>query len=163
MCSNASEPPVDQAVWWLASQSHADPEWTQFPIFGENNVKTRRRFADDAKGIPSRAVAFIESFQPYNRPCGTPLASDPLWQLNEIGRIDKHRRISVRTTAAQIDTHLVATVTPIENGCELVVPCNAEPALEPIFTPTVVFGNNGVTIDIDGIERICNLVAHVLG
>jgi hypothetical protein len=114
--------------------------------------------------IPDKAVAVIESFQPYNRPDAAALSSNLLWQLHEINRIDKHRRISVRATAARVDTHAVATTTAIEDGCELVVPYDAEPAFEPVFTPMVVFGDRqaGITMQIDGIERMYTLVAQVI-
>jgi len=40
-------------------------------------------------GIHPDAQAIIEQLQPYNR--GQNFASDPLWLLHELSRIDKHR------------------------------------------------------------------------
>lgn len=154
---------LDQAVWWFASKCHADPTWTQFPIFAEDNAQTRQTLAKYTKGVPDKAVAVIESFQPYNRRAGTPLLDNLLWQLHEINRIDKHRRISVRATAARIDTCFSPPITPIENGCEVVIPFGAPGSeIDPEFVPLIVFGDRltGITMQIHGIERMYELVAH---
>jgi hypothetical protein len=94
---------LDQSVWWLASAQHKDPDWTQFPIFATNTPKNRERLERQIRGVSRKSADVIESFQPYNREQGSPLNAHMLWQLNEINRIDKHRRISVRATAARID------------------------------------------------------------
>src|SRR6185437_8080444 len=81
---------LDQAVWSLASLKHADPTWTEFPVFYQPlDAKTQKRFERKIFGIPDEARKFIESRQPYNRPPGTPLAPLPLYQLHELNRIDK--------------------------------------------------------------------------
>jgi hypothetical protein len=153
---------LDQAVWWFASKDYADPAWTQFPIFAEDNAKTRETFARYTKGVPDKAAAVIESLQPYNRPAGTPLFDNLLWQLHEINRIDKHRRISVRATAARIDTCFSPSIAPIENGCEVAVPYGLGSEFEPEFVPLIMFGDRltGITMQIHGIERMYELVAH---
>jgi hypothetical protein len=77
---------LDQAMWSLAALKHADPEWTQFPIFSEDTAKIRKRFNAQTLGIREKAIAIIESLQPYRRPAGTPLSASLLWQLHEINR-----------------------------------------------------------------------------
>ena len=153
---------LDQAVWWFASQGGYDSHQTEFPIFDTKTAETMKRFDKRTKGVPANAVALIEAFQPYNRPSGAPLTDSLLWQLHEINRIDKHRRISVRATAAEIETLPVADVTAIESGIEVSMPFDAGPAFEPCFTPIVVFGDRGISITVEGIERIYGLVAGVI-
>ncbi len=46
---------------------------------------------DRLKNVPKAAFDYIESVQPYNR-MG---AADPLWQLNEMWNVDKHRTLIV--------------------------------------------------------------------
>ena len=90
---------LDQAIWSLARLKYpnTDPDWTQFPVFSEPlDAKARKKFDRQVLGVPDKAIQFIEALQPYNRPAGTPLASSLLWQLHELNRIDKHRRILVR-------------------------------------------------------------------
>lgn len=70
---------------------------SEFPIFGDEDRKGNpgsgarlyRNAARKIRGIDPAAQAIIEALQPYQR--GNDFASDPLWKLNELGRIDKHR------------------------------------------------------------------------
>jgi len=155
---------LDQAVWGLAAINFPDPDWTQFPILGEDNTETEKTFLRYTRGIPDEAVAVIKSLQPYSRDQGEPVSANSLWQLHEINRIDKHRRISVRATATYLTHHRLATVTAVNNSYEVAVPFNAEPALEPEFTPFIVFGDRaaGISIPIDGVERIYNIVRNFI-
>jgi hypothetical protein len=115
--------------------------------------------------VPTKSIDVIESFQPYNRETGALLNAHILWQLNEINRIDKHRRISVRATAARIDGFIHSPLMPIENGCELTVKWDSPDVdYEPAFHPIVVFGERdaGFTLGIEQMERIHQFVAEVI-
>ena len=161
---------LDQAVCSLVSLKHADPDWTQFPVFSEPlNPKERKRFDSQTRGLPSRAIDYISCLQPYNRPQGTPVNTSLLWQLHEWNRIDKHRRISVRTSVtvpsrvvngAPGPDFLLFDLEPADYGCDVI--CGgAYKNLEPRFAPIVVFGeaNSGITITLPGIVQIYHFVA----
>jgi hypothetical protein len=63
-----------------------------FPIFHKdpvNNPNSLKKFNDMTRGIDPLAKAVIEGLQPYKR--GDRFRSDPLWQLNRLEAIDKHR------------------------------------------------------------------------
>jgi hypothetical protein len=65
-----------------------------FPIFHENPAEAKRpnsleRFNDMIGGIDPLAKTIIEGLQPYTR--GDEFRSHPLWQLNKLESMDKHR------------------------------------------------------------------------
>ena len=156
---------LDQSVGWLASAQHKDPDWTQFPIFATNTPRNRERFERQTRGVSKKSADVIELFQPYKREQGTPLNAHMLWQLNEINRIGKHRRISVRATAARIDGFVSSPLIPIENGCELAVKWDSpDMVYEPVFHPIIVFGDKdaGFTVRIEQMERIHQFVGQVV-
>jgi hypothetical protein len=84
---------LDQIVWALAKRlgGIANPTYTQFPVMEVDNSDLRKRFNSQTEGIPEIATDAIRRFQPYHR--GTSYKSHPLWRLNALGNIDKHRRI----------------------------------------------------------------------
>jgi hypothetical protein len=61
-------------------------EKSMFPIFA---TKDMRKFQDALGGVAPSAQAKIEWLQPYHR--GQWFRNDPLWQLNKLSNIDKHR------------------------------------------------------------------------
>lgn len=75
---------------------------TQFPIIGDETSKGVPGFGSDMfrdnavqmlQAINPKAKAAIERLQPYQ--CGRNFRSHPLWQLNELSNIDKHRMLHV--------------------------------------------------------------------
>jgi hypothetical protein len=83
---------LDQLVWSLAKRIGGviDPERTQFPILAEDTPDTRRSFKDQTKGVPSAPLDEIRGFQPHHR---LDYKAHPLWRLNAMCNLDKHRRI----------------------------------------------------------------------
>ncbi|SRR6266446_1672164 len=84
---------LDQLAWKLA---HLRPVKTftrtqerqiNFPIFEVRNST----YEDRRELFPSTVAAIIDTFQPYLR--GNAFRDDPLWQLNELWNLDKHRTI----------------------------------------------------------------------
>jgi hypothetical protein len=84
---------LDQLAWKLA---HLPPVRTfnrtqqrqiNFPIF---EVRSST-YEDRRKLFPSTLADIIDTFQPYLR--GNAFRDDPLWQLNELWNLDKHRTI----------------------------------------------------------------------
>jgi hypothetical protein len=58
-----------------------------FPIFVEENPS---EFDNMLRGIDPRAKTIIEGLQPYTR-TDRPAKTDPLWWLNKLNNMDKHR------------------------------------------------------------------------
>ena len=163
---------LDQAVWSLASLKHSDPDWTEFPIYDEPlDSNSGKRFERKLHGIPDKALAYITSLQPFNRPPGTPPADCLLWQLHELNRIEKHRRILVRSMFTGISRNMPGFSSnfiplrwePQDYGCDVI--CAGAYKALPTLTPIVVFGEqrSGITIEVSGIEQIYEFVSgHVL-
>lgn len=151
---------LDQAVWWLATVRGGGTSRTQFPIFATRCDETKKRFDASVQGLSNNAIEYIESLQPYNRPTGQRLRHHALWQLHEINRIDKHRRISVRATGASIGSRFEPTVTLIESGYIVTVPYSDKQELRPTIRPMVMFGDDEVTVAIGDIERIYEQVSE---
>jgi hypothetical protein len=161
---------LDHAVWSLASLRHADPDWTQFPIAETLDADSRKTFNRQLRGIPDEAKVFIESLQPYNRPAGKPPSVSTLWQLHELNRIEKHRRILVRTMM-----HIVSRQIFTAGSMGDIVPCDIQSTdygyeitcrgsykhVQPKLTPYVMFGEQraGIGIQFSGLEDIYQLVA----
>lgn len=84
---------LDQLVWSLSRLTLANPQATQFPVFGylPSTKKDIERFDKQVAGVPPKAIEEIKSFQPYHR--GTSYKAHPLWRLNALCNLDKHRRI----------------------------------------------------------------------
>jgi hypothetical protein len=90
---------LDQLVWSLAKRPGGilDPQHTQFPILETDNSDTRKRFARQTEGVPTAAQDEIRGFQPFHR--GIDCKSHPLWRLNQMCNLDKHRRIPANGSA----------------------------------------------------------------
>ena len=125
-----------------------------FPFFGARPTD-RKSFGRKTKGLPASAVAFIESIQPYNR---LPVNEYPLWQLHELNRIDKHRRISVRPQLAFAEHDGEAEETVYGFDITFCGPSKGQP---PKIVPfvTVRRKDGGIPLDLDGVNRICSFVA----
>jgi hypothetical protein len=100
VCCLRSE--LDQLAWQLA---HLDTTRT-FTEREERNIsfltfKQKDATYEDRRNLFTSAVADImDGFQPYQR--GTSFGDDPLWQLNELWRMDKHRAIPVNSNSINI-------------------------------------------------------------
>lgn len=84
---------LDHAVWSLTptSKRSAHPERPQFPIFIDKELFDHRGRSRIA-AIPPSAGEWVEKWQPFASSHPT---RHPLWLLNELSRIDKHRAIHV--------------------------------------------------------------------
>lgn len=171
---------LDQAVWSLVRLADpdpdADPSNTEFPIFTEAPLdrKSRSRFDSKLGNMGMEARKFIESLQPYKRPAGAPLSAHLLWQLHELNRIDKHRRILVsatinvtaRTTfSAMVDPDFAIPpeITPTGQNTYDVVYLGRYKHLKPSVAPLIMFGEpKTVRISIDGIEQIYDFVTETI-
>jgi hypothetical protein len=90
---------LDQLVWSLA-RLKGIPERTAFPIL-DGPVLTKdklRSFNNSLKDVPQGAICEIAALQPHHR--GADYKKHPLWRLNEICNLDKHRRIPANGSAS---------------------------------------------------------------
>jgi hypothetical protein len=154
---------LDQAVWDLASRSdsNVEPDWTQFPVLAEDNSASRKIFRRYTRGVPAKAIVIIESFQPYHRPVGAPPSFSAIWSLHEINRIEKHRRIPVRTLGTIIERPYDFNVEITDYGCDVVC-VGSNKVHEPSLIPEVVFGDkkSGITMTISDIEEMHRVIAY---
>jgi hypothetical protein len=84
---------LDQLAWLLARLHVSCPHRkTSFPIRGD----PKSGFGDTVKDMLPDAVKLIESLQPYHR--GERFKDHPLWILNRLCTIDKHRTLAIKET-----------------------------------------------------------------
>jgi hypothetical protein len=172
---------LDHAIWSLAKLKFpdSDPDWTEFPIFSEEPQTSRDlgKFKKRLEGLSEKAVEYIKSLQPYNRPPGTPIGAHLLYRLHEINRIDKHRRILVRgaigspfTSAFGVgapEKDFLWKVEPTDYGYK-VLRFGRYKHIKPNVAVSVVFGEltAGITMPVNGLweiyEFICNTVLPTL-
>lgn len=123
---------LDQLAFELAERHTGSPlpaemaDRSEFPIFGRR-PPTPKELADKIGGIHPDAQAIIEGLQPHLR--GDPAYQhDPLWMLDRLGNLDKHRALhlvplsqtgaTTTVTGGAIEERFVA-VGPIRHGTEV--------------------------------------------
>ena len=90
---------LDQLAWALAHLeskrvfSESEERRIQFPISKIDDDGYRKRLSL----FPSAVEIELDKFQPYGR--GNAYADHPLWQLNQLWNMDKHRAIPVNCTS----------------------------------------------------------------
>ncbi len=159
-CLRAS---LDQLVYQLASLTTSQPEKTQFPIFDTFSPK---KFKKCTNGIPARAAEIIDAFQPYN--LGG--KSNLLWKLNELGNLDKHRRIPLFGKASTINfpdapESIHELIKFAEEGGVFVVTaplfCQGFLTHVEVRDYKVVFGHlDKIECDVDQIKQIYHFVTE---
>ena len=75
-------------------------ESSEFPIFFDRPM-TPHQEKRKIGCVDPAAGAAIKAMQPHNR--GHGYKSDPLWQIHEMNRIDKHRALTVCAADSQLD------------------------------------------------------------
>jgi hypothetical protein len=118
---------LDQLVWSLAKRLGGvlDPDRTQFPIMEIDNSASRKRFRQQTDGVPDAPTAEILAFQPYHR--GSAYKAHPLWRLDALCNLDKHRRIpanggEMNVTFPNITQGDVVGIQPTGRGVVVEVP-----------------------------------------
>jgi hypothetical protein len=161
---------LDQLVWSLAKGpgNILDPHNTQFPIIGVNDRANMKRFKSQTQGVPESAISEIESLQPYHR--AGHYREHPLWRLNTMCNLDKHRRIPANGSEVRVflpnatvesvhmnsfDDRFIASV-PLTEKMKL--------DLSPRFFFKLNFGGdaNGFSEDLDGMWEIFNFIADTV-
>ena len=88
---------LDAAIHELAETHGEEAKRTQFPILNNKSSKVPSVGAN----IPSAALAFLDTVQPYCRTSGAD--ADPLAIVRDLSNTDKHRTISM-VAARLVDT-----------------------------------------------------------
>lgn len=73
---------------------------SQFPIIGQASSESKKSMERRVAGIQAPAERIIEKLQPYH--LGKDFRDHPLWKLNELANIDKHRTPHVALVAHQV-------------------------------------------------------------
>jgi hypothetical protein len=91
--------------------------------------------------MPPEAIAIIRELQPYKR--GASYRQHPLWQLNELGNIDKHRLPAGRSADTSFYIEPLGYIkTDFDNGMDLSWPPSAKGKVKlEGRTPTLTFGD----------------------
>jgi hypothetical protein len=107
---------LDQLTWQLALLTTKKPSSEiQFPIIEKDSPDAQARIARITFGIPDEAITVMKSLQPYKG--GNAYRSNPLWILNKLWNIDKHRAIISHSSVLPIDIGDIDTaVKPIRGG-----------------------------------------------
>jgi hypothetical protein len=161
---------LDQLVWALARLSGI-PKRTSFPIIDGPVLTTSRldSFNKSLVGVPAGAVCEIAALQPYHR--GATYKTHPLWRLNEICNLDKHRRIPANGSASILhfpnmtpeDRETILTVEVTDTGYVISVPIALKHKLELHDTMqfAVKFGGDQSGIDegFRGLVQIYDFIA----
>lgn len=158
---------LDQTVWYLAKLTVARPDRTEFPVLDKWNSEARRQFKRSLQGVPIEAIAIIKDLQPCNRPDVDSMSEDPLWRLNALCNIDKHRRIPVHGLVGDFywpkspPGGLVADFDHENDAMRIPLAHKPYTALEPDVTIQIMFGDlsEGLSLDVVAVERMYNCVA----
>lgn len=143
---------LDQLAWQLSLLGNPTPSRdTMFPIHADQISRSEDLFKRKVWDIPCEAVTEIKSLQPYHR--GGAYRDDPLWQLNELSNIDKHRLPVGRSNNASFYIEPTGWLRrELDNGVEFSWPLTMKNAV--VFKPGIpelVFGD---PIDAASNERV---------
>jgi hypothetical protein len=162
---------LDHLAWQLALLTTPKPgRQTAFPIDSECPPLTNRSYQEKIADIPPAALSVIESLQPYKT--WPAFKAHPLWQLNKLCTIDKHRVVAIGHIQFQITipseiTHILRRDT--NDTIEMGVPLTEKAKFQiDINCPGVVFGEPIETTDavsdfeisIEGLESIYNFIRN---
>ncbi len=132
---------LDQLAWQLCLSGGGDPGVdTMFPIHERDEPKSEAKFLKRVKGMAPAAIDIIRELQPYQR--GADFRQHPLWQLNELGNLDKHKMPAGRSSDTSFYIEPVGyTKTDFDYGFELSWPLSARDKVKlEGKTPTLTFG-----------------------
>lgn len=133
---------LDQLAWQLCLAGGGDPgRDTMFPIHENDEPKSEATFLRRVKDMPPDAIAILRELQPYK--CGADYRKHPLWQLNALSNIDKHRLPAGRSTDTSFYIEpLGYTKTDFDDAMELSWPLSAKGKLKlEGKTPILMFGD----------------------
>lgn len=138
---------LDQLAWGLAHLdvkrvfSKREERNISFLVFTEKNPT----YDDRRKLFPPAVADVFDGLQPYNR--GNAFADDPLWQLNELWILDKHKLIPINSSSLQVRFPMWGWenyVRHLDYGIEVHFPLSrawmSPVNLDPAITMEILFG-----------------------
>jgi hypothetical protein len=162
---------LDQLAWQLALITTDKPSGkTCFPVESKCPLPSDKRYTEKIRSIPPVALQVIESLQPYRDQ--SRLKQDPLWQLNKLCNIDKHRQVAIGHIPFRLEAeaNVVLTARPnFQNGILVSIPLADKDKLElKIEVPDIPFGDPIDTADaiadfeitLDGLRKIYDFVRN---
>lgn len=139
-----------------------------FPICEVNNSAGRKYFGRCTKGMSADAIALVEKFQPYY--AGGDYRSTPLWILNKLWNIDKHRHLILHSVITGWQFRTIGGIKPLMeqvDHCTIMrfpLSQKANVYLNP--HPTSEFwlrdGDEGINIGVANLTEIYNFVADTV-
>jgi hypothetical protein len=118
-----------------------------FPIHSVDNLPSAKKFKDRTVGMPDAAIDIIRDLQPYKR--GAAYRVDPLWKLNELSNIDKHRIFAVSSNTRSLFAYPAGyTFRVFYNGCEFRWPLALKDSV--VFEPYASEFVFGKPVDLPG-------------
>jgi|SRR5437588_6665706 len=158
---------LDQLAWGLAhlpplqSFNRTKERQISFLIFEEDNST----YKDRRKLFPSTVADIIDEFQPYRR--GDDYRTHPLWQLNELWTMDKHRAIPMNSNSFTLYFPILGCrryLRHFVNALEVCFPLaefyQSPVSLEPTVSIEVLFGEHmgELVVSINDIRAMNNFV-----
>jgi hypothetical protein len=154
---------LDHIAWQLALTKTDRPfDRTCFPIVGENTTSNMRNFRATTRDIPIDAITEIVSLQPYTR--GSNYKTDPLWMLDKLCNIDKHRVIPAQGTAIdfKIPKGVEVHFGTFNNKQAVFMPIKVKARMKfaPPPTADIVIGSqvDGLSISVKELSKIYEYV-----
>jgi hypothetical protein len=134
---------LDNLAWQLALLTTDQPRRdTCFPIDSKEPSATDKTYGKRCRDIPDRAIEVIDSLQPYK--AGAAFKDHPLWQLNKLCNMDKHRVVAFSSLQfnVRIDGVHSAWRRDTNNAIEISIPLAEKDNLKlDIGVPDAVFGD----------------------
>jgi hypothetical protein len=149
-------------MWQLALlTTHTPRDRTEFPCAWSFGKETEARIREAVKEVPPAAAEVIQSLQPYHR--GEAYKSDPLWKIDKLSNIAKHRAIPLQGAFLQFSATIgedgVESWHNLGNG-QIVIVLTEEAAanvkLAPAATAGILLGSkaDGVEVGIDDLSEL---------
>ena len=161
---------LDQLVWSLA-RIKGFPGKTQWPTVEVLTKDTLNSFTKQLTGVPDEAICEIRYLQPYNR--GDAFKTHPLWRLDEMCNLDKHRRMAFKSNALQVyfpnltprdHASGIVTIDSDDEGGVATIPIALKSKLDfnPTASVSIEFGGDisGICEPPQGIAEIYNFIAQ---
>jgi hypothetical protein len=96
-CAHSLRAALEHTAYALVNTQTFVSDKTAFPIL-DDGAKWQGSHPRDLPRVPQEVLAEVERLQPYNAP---KLKADPLWIVNQLDIIDKHRRLNLVNTTLE--------------------------------------------------------------
>ncbi len=151
---------LDLLAWQLVLLTTNTPfKRTEFPICKDGTIDNLKRMATITKSIPDGARDIIDSLQPYHR--GSTAELHPLWILDALCNLSKHRVIPTRATVGTLKVPAIPGIIEQQlNDRTIVVSVPGQQDFKPRAGAGVTFGDrsSGMSVHSTDLGNIHNFV-----